>query len=85
MESTNKDFATPVTGTLKGEIKKRKEIIPIHFPIYLTILIIVFVLGCAAGFKGATKIYSNKMEECKKLGGIIIDGIVYDIKVRPTN
>jgi len=50
---------------------------------HLTILIIWVLVGMAIGFTISKVIYKDKMNEAVKLGGLIHNNLVYDVKLRP--
>lgn len=45
--------------------------------------LIIFILGASVGFKVAGHLYETKFNDAVKLGGILHDNTVYDIKLRP--
>lgn len=46
-------------------------------------VLIILLIGIWLGMKGWDLVITNKINEAIKLGGLIHDNVVYDIKVRP--
>lgn len=55
----------------------------IWFKKHLTILLIWILVGMSIGFTISKVIYKDKMNEAVKLGGLIHNNLVYDVKLRP--
>ena len=46
--------------------------------------LIIFLFGCSVGIYGAQKlIIERKLSEAIKLQGVVLNNLVYDIKLRP--
>jgi len=50
--------------------------------LYGAVAIVAFLFGTSFGYKLATHLYKQKMDEAVKVGGLVYEGKVYDLKER---